>query len=248
MVKELAEQLPISIVLVDQEAGFDWQRHTVNDKVHPNDRGAKKMAHVWAKAMAAVGFQIELQSETTEATAEASTSKNHPDIIWILAEDISNELSCYGEPGVQTPHIDQLASEGTRYERAYCTGPACSVSRSAMMSGVYQTRIDAHDHRRVGSYTFPAITQYLRAAGYHCAKGCGYSGKTDLNFKPAEKLFDSGDWSNANDGQPAFAQITLPATHRQDVAGKKWDSHSCQVIRSGRSGRRPFAPVLSGRA
>ncbi|MFG0255592.1 MAG: sulfatase-like hydrolase/transferase [Rhodopirellula sp. JB053] len=91
-----------------------------------------------------------------------------------------------------------------------------------MMSGVYQTRIDAHDHRRIGSYTFPAITQYLRDAGYYNAKGCGYSGKTDLNFKPAETLFDGNDWSSAKTGQPIFAQITLDGTHRQDANEKKW--------------------------
>ncbi|EMI19568.1 sulfatase atsG [Rhodopirellula maiorica SM1] len=151
------------------------------------------------------------------------TNRSKPDIIWILAEDISNELSCYGEPGVQTPNIDLLADDGVRYQRAYCTGPACSISRSAMMSGVYQTRIDAHDHRRIGSFTFPAITQYLRSAGYFSAKGCGYSGKTDLNFTPAEKLFDGNDWAEADPEKPVFAQITLAATHRMDTRGKKWD-------------------------
>lgn len=147
-----------------------------------------------------------------------------PDVVWILAEDISNELACYGEPGVRTPHLDRLAAAGVRYTRAYCTAPACSTSRSAMMSGVYQTRIDAHDHRRVGHVTFPAFTAALRRAGYFSAAGCGYSAKTDLNFHPAEKLFDGKDWNQARSGQPFFAQITLPATHRSDVAGKHWRS------------------------
>lgn len=168
---------------------------------------------------------------------EAST-RNSPDIIWIMAEDISTELSCYGEPGIQTPQIDALAANGTRYERAYCTGPACSTSRSAMMSGVYQTRIDAHDHRRIGSFTFPAFTQYLRSAGYFSAKGCGYSGKTDLNFKPAEELFDGNDWSKAKQGQPIFAQITLNGTHRLDVQGKRWDK-----VRENSSDPVPLASV-----
>lgn len=147
-----------------------------------------------------------------------------PSIIWIMAEDISNELACYGEPGVQTPSIDALSRDGVRYERAYCTGPACSVSRSAMMSGVYQTRIDAHDHRRVGSFTFPTLTQYLSQSGYYTAKGCGFSGKTDLNFKPATPLFDGSDWKLAQPGQPFFAQITLNCTHRQDAEEKKWNA------------------------
>lgn len=147
-----------------------------------------------------------------------------PDIIWILAEDISNELACYGEPGVRTPHLDSLAADGVRYERAYCTGPACSTSRSAMMAGVYQTRIDAHDHRRVGRFTFPALTQYLREAGYFTAKGCGFSAKTDLNFKPATRLFDGQDWGGASQRQSVFAQITLACTHRKDANGKQWNA------------------------
>ena len=146
-----------------------------------------------------------------------------PDIVWILAEDMSNELSCYGEPGVQTPHIDQLAKEGTRYERAYCTAPGCSPSRSAMMSGVYQTRIDAHDHRRVGDVKYPAFTEALRKAGYYTALGCGFNGKTDLNFKPTAKLFDGKDWKKVGKDQPVFGQITLYGTHRLDQGRKKWE-------------------------
>ena len=218
LAKELAGQ-QMSVVLVDQATGFDWKRHTVGDKVHPNELGARRMAHVWAKAMSEAGFEV----DPGEVPKRNKKTGSLPDIIWILAEDISNELSCYGEPGLQTPHIDALAKAGTRYERAYCTGPACSISRSAMMSGVYQTRIDAHDHRRVGSFTLPAITQYLRNAGYFNAKGCGYSGKTDLNFKPSETLFDDGDWRSASEDQPFFAQITLACTHRQDTKEKKWN-------------------------
>lgn len=156
--------------------------------------------------------------------ATESTVARQPNIIWIMAEDISNELSCYGEPGISTPHIDALADAGVRYERAYCSGPACSTSRSAMMSGVYQTRIDAHDHRRVGSYTLPAMTEYLHAAGYFSAKGCGYSPKTDLNFEPSSKLFLGKDWKQAGADQPFFAQITLQGSHRQDEQGKKWQA------------------------
>jgi arylsulfatase A-like enzyme len=53
----------------------------------------------------------------------------------------------------------------------------------------------------------------LREAGYYTALGCGYSQKTDLNFK-VESLFDGKDWSARKEGQPFFAQITLGSTHR----------------------------------
>ncbi len=48
--------------------------------------------------------------------------------------------------------------------------------------------------------------------------GCGYSGKTDLNFN-ASRLFDGKDWRDRKAGQPFFAQITLGQTHRQPAAG-----------------------------
>lgn len=147
---------------------------------------------------------------------------SRPDIILILAEDISNELSCYGEPGVHTPAIDQLAAEGTRYERAYCTGPACSTSRSSLMSGLYQTRIDAHDHRRIGNAVVPTFPEALSQVGYYNALGAGYSSKTDLNFTPTSQVFDGNDWIEARKGQPTFTQITLPGTHRLDANGTEW--------------------------
>ena len=192
-----------------------------------NKTGAVEFTTKGAAGIVHIDAVVSKKSDNAKAMqeeGEPTTRKTQPDIIWILSEDISNELACYGEPGLQTPNIDALAADGVRYERAYCTGPACSVSRSAMMSGVYQTRIDAHDHRRVGSLTFPAITQCLRDAGYFTATGCGYSGKTDLNFKPTAKLFDGNDWKLAKIGQPSFAQITLACTHRQDTNERKWNA------------------------
>lgn len=145
-----------------------------------------------------------------------------PNIVWIMAEDISTELGCYGHPAVKTPNLDRLARQGIRYTQGFCTAPSCTPSRNAMMTGVYQTRTDTQDQRRRG-ITLPEgikpITHLLRRAGYHTALGCGYSRKTDLNFK-AEPLFDDNDWLNRKESQPFFAQITLEITHRQT---KGWE-------------------------
>jgi arylsulfatase A-like enzyme len=149
--------------------------------------------------------------------AETPNTAARPNIVWIMAEDISTELACYGHPAVKTPHLDALASQGARYTNAFCTAPSCTPSRNAMMTGVYQTRTDTQDQRRRG-ITLPdgiqPITHLLQKAGYYTALGCGYSTKTDLNFT-VKNLFDGGDWGNRDAGQPFFAQITLPETHRQ---------------------------------
>lgn len=156
---------------------------------------------------------------------EAAKPLVKPNIVWVMAEDIGCDLACYGTPAVQTPVLDRMAAEGVRYTRAYCTSPICSTSRSAMMTGMYQTSIDAHHHRshRTDGYTLPQpikpITHYLQDAGYYCAVGCGYGSKTDLNFKTLKSgkpVFNGNDWSKRRPGQPFFAQIQLKVTHRGD--------------------------------
>jgi len=46
-------------------------------------------------------------------------------------------LSCYGHPFLKTPHIDELARGGVRFERAYCQDPLCGPSRASFYTGRY---------------------------------------------------------------------------------------------------------------
>jgi uncharacterized sulfatase len=79
--------------------------------------------------------------------ALAQNSAEKPNIVWLIAEDLSPDLGCYGHPLVKTPNIDKLADKGIRFENAFATCPVCSPSRSAFFTGVYQTTIasDYHD-------------------------------------------------------------------------------------------------------
>ena len=69
-----------------------------------------------------------------------------PNILWIYVEDTNAWMSCYGDTVVETPNIDQLASNGIRFDRAYMTAGVCSPTRSANITGMYQTSIGAHEH------------------------------------------------------------------------------------------------------
>jgi len=40
-------------------------------------------------------------------------------------------------PRIRTPHLDRLAAEGTRFDRAYCVNPTCSPSRATLITGMY---------------------------------------------------------------------------------------------------------------
>lgn len=153
---------------------------------------------------------------------EFNTSKK-PNILWLIAEDFSPDLSCYGTPEVKTPNLDKLAGEGVRFTNAFTASPVCSTSRSGFMTGMYQTSIGAHHHRshRGDGYTIPenikVITDYFRQAGYftcNCSDGnWTKSGKTDFNFKWS-KPFDGTDWRQRDGDQPFYAQVNFKQTHR----------------------------------
>lgn len=148
-----------------------------------------------------------------------------PNILWIIGEDMGPELGCYGEPLMRTPNLDGLAAQGARFTRAFVTAPVCSPSRSALITGMYQTSIGAHQHRshRRDGYTLPEpvklITDHFRAAGYFTANvktaapGVRGTGKTDFNFQAA-KPFDGDDWSKRREGQPFYAQVNFAEAHR----------------------------------
>jgi arylsulfatase A-like enzyme len=160
---------------------------------------------------------------------------SQPNILWIIAEDTSPHFSCYGEETIETPHIDRLAYEGVRFENAFVTCPVCSPSRSALVTGMYQNSIGAHNHRSQRdygkgrgeeiyweSYHLPKpvklIPQYLQEAGYFTVNGGEKKsnipgeiklGKTDYNFIWDQDAYDSDDWRDRAAGQPFFAQYQL---------------------------------------
>lgn len=56
-------------------------------------------------------------------------------LIFITDQHRADHLGCYGNPIVRTPHIDQLAKDGARFERAYVANPVCMPNRGSIMTG-----------------------------------------------------------------------------------------------------------------
>lgn len=144
-------------------------------------------------------------------------------ILWIDTEDLSPDLGCYGHPLVKTPNIDRLASEGVLFTNAFVTCPVCSPSRSATVTGMYQTSIGSHHHRSNRDKPLPDgikhFSYYLREAGYFVCNGeernLSRQGKLDYNFKMSfEEAFDGTDWHQGKPEQPFFAEVHHSETHR----------------------------------
>lgn len=168
---------------------------------------------------------------------------DRPNILWLIAEDFGQHLGCYGTKEVSTPNLDKLAADGVRYTRFYCTAPVCSPSRSAFMTGMYQTTIGAHNHRahRDDGYELPAgvkvLSDWLRDEKYFTANVVDFpapiafrgTGKTDWNFTYKGKPFDSKDWSDLKGHQPFYAQVNFQETHRKFHAPKHADPAKVEI-------------------
>ena len=166
-----------------------------------------------------------------------------PNVLWLIAEDFGPHLGCWGTKEVWTPHLDRMATDGVRYTHFFTTAPVCSPSRSAFMTGMYQTTIGAHDHRshRNDGYRLPegvrVGTDWFRDAGYFAVNVRTFpkeiaftgSGKTDWNFSYTGKPFDSDKWEDLKTHQPFFAQVNFNETHRPFQAPKRAASAKVEI-------------------
>jgi N-sulfoglucosamine sulfohydrolase len=130
--------------------------------------------------------------------AQAETSR--PNFVFIIADDVSpDDLRCYAESPVKTPHLDRLAAEGLVFDQAYLTTSSCSPTRCSIITGRYPHNTGApelHMPLPADQFMFPAA---LREAGYFTV----LSGKNHLGPN-IDKAFDEitpgrgpgkeGDW------------------------------------------------------
>ena len=122
-----------------------------------------------------------------------------PNIVMILADDLGyGDISSYGGPETQTPHIDAIAAEGMRFTRFYANSPVCSPSRASLMTGRFPDMVGVpgvirqHANDSWGYFDPGAITlpDMLRKGGYRTVHvGKWHLGLEDENH-PCERGFD----------------------------------------------------------
>lgn len=110
-----------------------------------------------------------------------------PNIVFLLSDDQSQpDLGCYGNPAIQTPHLDRLAEEGMIFNRAYVTSSSCSPSRGSVMTG---RSPHATGSTRLHIWTHPEMADLLsllKQQGYHIG---GYRKLHQDNYKPKFDFF-----------------------------------------------------------
>ncbi|MDH7570641.1 MAG: sulfatase-like hydrolase/transferase, partial [Armatimonadota bacterium] len=110
-----------------------------------------------------------------------------PNLLLIMTDQHRGDcLGCDGHPAVETPYLDQLAAEGTRFRRAYTAVPSCIPARATLITGMDAWHTGVLGMGRSRSYMHTryrhTLPGELAAAGYH-TQGIG-----KMHFNPQRAL------------------------------------------------------------
>jgi arylsulfatase A-like enzyme len=142
---------------------------------------------------AAVGFFLLALLTPTVPAAEK------PNLIFILSDDLAQgDCGSYGQKLIQTPNLDRMAREGTRYLQAYCGSSVCAPSRTSLMTGLHMGHSPIRANREAkpeGQKPLPEGTftagKLLKSAGYSTAAiGKWGMGMFDTTGSPFKMGFD----------------------------------------------------------
>ncbi len=130
-------------------------------------------------------------------TKESERLADRPNIILIFADDMGyGDLGSYGAKGWETPNLDKLAEDGTRFTQFYVPHAVCTASRAALLTGTYANRLELYgalDHTANHGLNPEETTlaETLKTVGYQT----GMVGKWHLGhqaeFLPTRQGFDS---------------------------------------------------------
>lgn len=101
--------------------------------------------------------------------AQEKAGSSPPNVLLILVDDLKPALGCYDDRFSKTPHLDQLAGRGMRFDLAYCNQAVCAPSRFTLMLGSHATSTGLYglgSHLRKTIPDAKTMPQYFAENGY----------------------------------------------------------------------------------
>lgn len=129
------------------------------------------MVAVAAAGLAGAPLLMGHWSAATSARAVPASApqrrRDVPNVVLLVMDTTrADALSCYGSPRKTSPHIDQIAAEGTLYERAYANAPWTLPSHATMFTGLLPSQHGATGENMHLDDRFVTLAEVLSKHGY----------------------------------------------------------------------------------
>jgi arylsulfatase A len=127
--------------------------------------------------IALVALLLAAHGTIADGQITQSQTAQKSNFIFVLSDDVAQgDLGCYGQTLIQTPRLDQMAEEGTRFLRGYCGTSVCAPSRASFMTGLHSGHCPIRGNYEVppeGQFPLPAevvtIGEVAKNANYATA-------------------------------------------------------------------------------
>lgn len=165
-------------------------------------------------------------------------------IVVFLCDDLGyGDLSCYGHPVIQTPHLDELVSSGIKLTDYYSAAPVCSPSRVGLLTGRSPNRVGVYDFIPGGRKSEnmrhlvhlqedeTAIPNLLKSVGYAtCLVGKWHcSSLFNSREQPQADYFGFDHWfATHNNAAPSHENPRNFVRNGEEVG--EIEGYSCQII------------------
>ncbi|WP_428303955.1 sulfatase [Lacipirellula sp.] len=121
-----------------------------------------------SRCLAIITAALAVTFACSSADLQAADAKR-PNVLLICIDDLKPYLGCYGDPHAVTPNIDRLASQGVRFDAAYCNQAVCAPSRNSLLTGLRPQTLGIYDLQtnfRQGKPDAVTLPQAFKNAGY----------------------------------------------------------------------------------
>ncbi len=149
----------------------------------------------------ALVFSLHAGEANRPAIDEASSS---PNILFIFADDWGfGDLGCHGNPVVETPHLNMLASQGTDFQQFTVASGVCSPSRTALLTGHFPARY--------------RINRHFHHVRHHMANGMPDWLSPDASMLP--RVLGNHGYTTCHFGKWHLTNIEIPDAPKPDLYG-----------------------------